>query len=52
MAATKTFDRKEITNIRSLNKPSKTERNAPKTASKAATTAIGKYGWSQIGTVG
>ena len=32
--------------------PSSTERSAPKTASNAATTAIGRYGCSHNGTLG
>ena len=39
-------------NTRSSKIPSSSARSPPKTASSAATTAIGRYGCSQSGTVG
>src|SRR6478735_251754 len=51
-AATTTLDRNETTKTLSSKMPSRIARTAPKTASRAAMTAIGRYGWSHTGTAG
>src|SRR5699024_37966 len=51
-AAITTLNRKEVTNTRSSKTPSSRARTAPKRASSAATTAIGRYGCSSTGTEG
>src|SRR3954464_9810818 len=51
-AATTMLDRNDTVKTRSSKIQSSTARSPPKTASSAATTAIGRYGCSHTGTVG
>src|SRR5205823_2139827 len=51
-AATSTLDTNETTNCLSSKIPSSLARIPPNTASRAATTAIGRYGWRASGTDG
>src|SRR5947209_20609941 len=49
-AATSTLEMNETTNCLSSKMPSSFARIPPNTASSAATTAIGRYGWRASGT--